>query len=85
MLCVIGAEKKGTKTKEEKETKKTSEPGSISEPGAHQALAVLGIAIIAMGEEIGAEMALRTFNHLVSIYSLQQCMCVLYSYDMVNQ
>ena len=53
------------KSKEEKE-QKTIEPGSINEPGAHQALAVLGIALIAMGEEIGAEMALRTFNHLVS-------------------
>lgn len=42
-----------------------TELGSIDEPGAHQGLAVLGIAIIAMGEEIGAEMALRTFNHLV--------------------
>jgi 26S proteasome regulatory subunit N1 len=31
----------------------------------HQALAVLGIALIAMGEEIGAEMAIRTLNHLV--------------------
>lgn len=28
---------------------------------------MLGIALIAMGEEIGAEMALRTFGHLVSI------------------
>ena len=39
--------------------------GSIAEPGSHQALAVLGIALIAMGEDIGAEMSLRTFNHLV--------------------
>lgn len=31
-----------------------------------QGVAVLGIALIAMGEEIGAEMALRTFGHLVS-------------------
>ena len=30
------------------------------------AAAVLGIAMIAMGEEIGAEMALRSFGHLVS-------------------
>lgn len=30
-------------------------------------MAVLGIALIAMGEEIGAEMALRTFGHLVSL------------------
>jgi hypothetical protein len=41
------------------------EPGSIGEPGSHQAICVLGIALIAMGEDIGAEMALRTFNHLV--------------------
>ena len=40
--------------------------GSIAEPGSHQALAVLGIALIAMGEDIGAEMSLRTFNHLVT-------------------
>lgn len=32
----------------------------------HQAFAVIGIAIIAMGEEIGAEMCLRQFDHLVS-------------------
>lgn len=34
--------------------------------GSHQGVAVLGIALIAMGEEIGAQMALRTFRHLVS-------------------
>lgn len=33
-----------------------------------QAFAVLAISLIAMGEEIGAEMALRQFNHLVSIW-----------------
>ena len=32
-----------------------------------QGVAVLGIALIAMGEEIGSEMALRTFGHLVSV------------------
>ena len=45
------------------------EPGSIGEPGSHQAICVLGIALIAMGEDIGAEMALRTFNHLVNKFS----------------
>ena len=30
-----------------------------------QAFAVLAIALIAMGEDIGAEMSLRQFNHLV--------------------
>lgn len=32
----------------------------------HQAVAVIGIALIAMGEDVGAEMALRQFQHLVS-------------------
>eukprot|EP00123_Amoebidium_parasiticum_P014745 comp22625_c0_seq1/m.34770 comp22625_c0_seq1/g.34770 ORF comp22625_c0_seq1/g.34770 comp22625_c0_seq1/m.34770 type:complete len:874 (-) comp22625_c0_seq1:42-2663(-) len=31
----------------------------------YQAVAVLGLALISMGEEIGAEMALRSFNHLL--------------------
>jgi 26S proteasome regulatory subunit N1 len=30
-----------------------------------QGFAVIGIALIAMGEDIGAEMSLRQFNHLV--------------------
>ena len=29
-------------------------------------IAVLGIALIAMGEDIGAEMSFRSFGHLVS-------------------
>lgn len=37
-----------------------------------QGVAVLGIALIAMGEEIGSEMALRTFGHLVSSSSYCQ-------------
>lgn len=35
-------------------------------PLKHQAVATLGIALIAMGEDIGSEMALRQFQHLVS-------------------
>merc|ERR1711939_48588 len=31
----------------------------------HQALAVVGLAVVAMGEDIGAEMMLRHFNHLM--------------------
>lgn len=30
-----------------------------------QGFAVIGVALIAMGEDIGAEMSLRQFNHLV--------------------
>ena len=33
---------------------------------SHQAMAVLGIALIAGGEEIGAQMSMRSFSHLVS-------------------
>jgi 26S proteasome regulatory subunit N1 len=36
------------------------------EDDTHQFYAVLGIALISMGEDIGAEMSLRAFNHLVS-------------------
>jgi 26S proteasome regulatory subunit N1 len=32
-----------------------------------QGIAVIGIALIAMGEEVGAEMALRHFQHLVRL------------------
>ena len=38
--------------------------------GSHQGIAVLGIAAIAMGEDIGSEMVLRSYNHLVSLYVL---------------
>jgi 26S proteasome regulatory subunit N1 len=31
----------------------------------YQAFAVIGIALVAMGEDVGAEMSLRQFNHLV--------------------
>ncbi|KAJ9088939.1 proteasome regulatory particle base subunit [Entomophthora muscae] len=31
----------------------------------HQAFAVLGVALIAMGEDVGAEMSLRSFSHLM--------------------
>jgi 26S proteasome regulatory subunit N1 len=34
-----------------------------------QAFAVLGIALLAMGEDIGAEMSFRQFNHLVRLLS----------------
>jgi len=37
--------------------------------GSHQGIAVLGIAAIAMGEDIGSEMVLRSYNHLVSLPS----------------
>lgn len=37
----------------------------LEEKNGFQAVAVLGIAMIAMGEEIGADMAIRSFDHLL--------------------
>eukprot|EP00128_Syssomonas_multiformis_P017422 Colp12_sorted_trinity150504_noHs@33728 len=39
--------------------------GENAEYDGHQGAAVIGIALVAMGEEIGTEMALRSFNHLL--------------------
>lgn len=37
----------------------------------HQSMAVIGIALISMGEDVGADMSIRQFNHLVcSIFFL---------------
>lgn len=38
---------------------------------AHQIVAVLGIALVSMGEEIGSEMAMRSFDHLLQLKQLQ--------------
>jgi len=51
--------------KEDKKEKK-DEKKEDKDLSSRQAIAVLGIALIAMGEEIGSEMAFRTFGHLVS-------------------
>ncbi|GBE87336.1 26S proteasome regulatory subunit rpn-1 [Sparassis crispa] len=57
------------KTPKEKEKEKEKQPeGTPEEPvkdDTFQAFAVLGIALVAMGEEIGSEMSLRQFNHLM--------------------
>ncbi|XP_078046761.1 regulatory particle non-ATPase 1 [Augochlora pura] len=54
-------EKDDKSDRKEKEKKEEKEKDLTS----RQAIAVLGIALIAMGEEIGAEMAYRTFGHLL--------------------
>lgn len=61
-------DKKDDKEKEkEKEKDKDSKDKDKREKdlSSRQAIAVLGIALISMGEEIGAEMAYRTFGHLL--------------------
>ena len=50
------------KDEKEKDPKEKEEP---KRDDTFQAFAVIGIALIAMGEDIGAEMSLRQFNHLV--------------------
>ncbi|RXM99756.1 26S proteasome non-ATPase regulatory subunit 2, partial [Acipenser ruthenus] len=65
-------EKEDDKDKKDKKDKEKKE--SSADMGSHQGVAVLGIALIAMGEEIGAEMALRTFGHLVSVSLLLTCL-----------
>jgi 26S proteasome regulatory subunit N1 len=54
---------------DEKEEKKDGEEAEEkpAKDDTFQALAVIGIALVAMGEEIGAEMTIRQFNHLVSV------------------
>ena len=64
----------GGEEKDKKEQPPKPEPGSLAEVGSHQAFAVLGLALIAMGEGIGSEMALRTFNHLVG-FAHTGCAC----------
>lgn len=46
----------------------SSQGKGVNKQVAHQGVAVLGIALVAMGEDIGAEMCFRSFGHLVSGY-----------------
>ncbi|KAI0242456.1 26S proteasome non-ATPase regulatory subunit 2 [Lamellibrachia satsuma] len=57
-------EKKDDKNKEkDKKAEDTKDP--TVDLSSQQAVAVLGIALIAMGEDIGADMCLRSFGHLL--------------------
>jgi 26S proteasome regulatory subunit N1 len=52
------------KEKDKKEKKDEKETAATAS-NMHQAVAVIGISLIAMNEDIGAEMALRSFGHLL--------------------
>ena len=52
----------------DKEKEKDKKEAEKADDGSHQGVAVMGIALVAMGEEIGAQMALRTCNHLVGLH-----------------
>ncbi|XP_037534377.1 26S proteasome non-ATPase regulatory subunit 2 [Nematolebias whitei] len=58
-------EKEKEEDKDKKDKKDKDKKDTAADMGSHQGVAVLGIALIAMGEEIGSEMALRTFGHLL--------------------
>uniref|UniRef100_A0A672IK07 26S proteasome non-ATPase regulatory subunit 2 n=1 Tax=Salarias fasciatus TaxID=181472 RepID=A0A672IK07_SALFA len=58
-------EKEKEEDKDKKDKKDKDKKETPADMGSHQGVAVLGIALIAMGEEIGSEMALRTFGHLL--------------------
>lgn len=47
------------------EKPKEGDKDAKKEDDTFQAFAVIGIALVAMGEDVGAQMALRQFNHLV--------------------
>lgn len=51
--------------KDDKKDKKEDKKEESSDLSGQQSVAVLGIALIAMGEEIGSEMAFRAFGHLL--------------------
>ena len=69
-----------------KKAKPKAEPGSLTEPGSHQGLATLGIALLAMGENIGMDMCLRMYNHLVwRLLEFITYTCCVNSYSMVSQ
>nr|XP_042912090.1 26S proteasome non-ATPase regulatory subunit 2 [Parasteatoda tepidariorum] len=59
-------DKKDDKKDKDKEDKDKKEEKTTSHDlSSQQAVAVLGIALISMGEDIGSEMAFRTFGHLL--------------------
>lgn len=57
------------KDKEEGKEENKDEAEKKPQDDTFQAFAVLGIALVSMGEEVGAEMSLRQFNHLVRLIS----------------
>jgi 26S proteasome regulatory subunit N1 len=50
---------------DDKDEKKDEPKEDVARDDTFQAFAVLAVSLIAMGEDIGAEMSLRQFNHLV--------------------
>ncbi|PCH44904.1 26S proteasome regulatory complex non-ATPase subcomplex Rpn1 subunit [Wolfiporia cocos MD-104 SS10] len=51
--------------KEDKDKEAEKDASEEPQDDTFQAFAVLGIALVAMGEEVGSEMSMRTLNHLM--------------------
>lgn len=67
----IGSPNEKEKEKEKEEGQAEGEKEEeVKVDDTFQAFAVLGISLVAMGEDIGAEMSLRQFNHLVRSFSM---------------
>lgn len=62
-------EKENTENKDNDKDEKKDESKEETRDDTFQAFAVLAVSLIAMGEDIGAEMSLRQFNHLVRYLS----------------
>ncbi|EPS97459.1 26S proteasome regulatory complex non-ATPase subcomplex Rpn1 subunit [Fomitopsis schrenkii] len=56
---------KDEKKEGEKKDEKDATPEEPPKDDTFQSFAVLGIALVAMGEEVGSEMSMRTLNHLM--------------------
>ncbi|KZT10323.1 26S proteasome regulatory complex, non-ATPase subcomplex, Rpn1 subunit [Laetiporus sulphureus 93-53] len=52
-------------SKDDKDKDKDAAPEEPPKDDTFQAFAVLGIALVAMGEEVGSEMSMRTLSHLM--------------------
>jgi 26S proteasome regulatory subunit N1 len=63
-------EKETEENKDDKDKEEKKDEPKVDD--TFQAFAVLGIALIAMGEDIGAEMSMRQFNHLVGRSNLSE-------------
>jgi 26S proteasome regulatory subunit N1 len=56
----------------------------LTEDAEHQMVAVLGVGMITMGESVGAEMALRTFDHLLHYCELPVKRAVPLAFAVLN-
>eukprot|EP00795_Rhopilema_esculentum_P012677 gene12677-3387_t len=71
LLHICSEHFEGDKSKDEKDSKdkkddkKDKKNETTEADGSHQGIATLGLAAISMGEDIGMEMSLRSFNHLL--------------------